>query len=251
MRTESFGATDTGKRRKNNEDAFLVNDRQGLYAVADGVGGNEGGEVASRIAVETLAACTDAGGGGDRTPAMGVPSAADAGASLLRSAFDLANRNILIERGARPGLSQMGTTLTALFVSKGRACIGHIGDSRAYLLRSGRLKQITDDHSIVGEQLRAGVLKPAQARSSPHRHVITRALGIANDLNGDFSGHDLRRNDTVLLCTDGLTEMVDDGAIQKVLTGHAPREAAQKLIIAANERGGVDNITVVVVRVVG
>ena len=251
MRTESCGATDTGKKRKNNEDSFLVHEQFGLFAVADGVGGHEGGEAASRIAVETLrAAVPDQLGDNDRTPPAGRGQQTTPETFAFQQAFLLANGRIRQEQSANPLLSNMGTTLTALLLAKGRAFLGHIGDSRAYLLRSGKLKQITRDHSLVAEQVRSGVLKPEQVRTSPNRHIITRALGIGDEVLAEFTSHDLRQNDTILLCSDGLTEMVDDPAIGKLLTGCPPRESAKKLIKAANERGGVDNITVVVVRVV-
>lgn len=249
MRTSSCGATDAGKKRSNNEDAFLVLERNSLFAVADGIGGNEGGEVASRIAVDTLAsAFPELVGENDRTPPAGISPGGGTETAALRRAFDLANREIRRERESRSGLSQMGTTLTALFVSRDRAFIGHIGDSRAYLLRAGTLKQITQDHSLVADQVRAGVLKPAQVRSSPNRHIITRALGIDDEVDPELTILALQQNDMVLLCTDGLTEMVDDGAIRKIMAASDPPEVAKELVKAANERGGVDNITVVVVR---
>jgi protein phosphatase len=252
MRTESCGATDTGKKRSNNEDAFLVGDQLGLYAVADGIGGHEGGERASRLAVETVrAAVPDLLGDRDSTPPAGRARTADPETFALRQAFALANRGIRQGQTADPLLSNMGTTLTALLLSRDRAFLGHIGDSRAYLLRSGALEQLTRDHSVVAEQVRAGTLRPEQVRTSPYRHIITRALGIADEADPEFTVHEIRRNDTLLLCSDGLTEMVDDQAIGRLLAGGPPRECAGKLIKAANERGGVDNITVVVVRVVG
>ena len=250
MRTESCGATDTGKKRSNNEDSFLVQEQLRLYAVADGIGGNEGGEAASRIAVDVLGeAIPDLIGDKDRTPPADRPRTSDPETYALQQAFVLANRGIRQEQEANPRLSNMGTTLTSLLLSGNRAFIGHIGDSRAYLLRAGNLKQLTHDHSVVAEQVRAGTLKPEQVRSSAHRHMITRALGIADQVNPEFSVHAVTQNDTLLLCSDGLTEMLDDPAIGKLLAGSPPRESVRKLVKAANDRGGVDNITVVVVRI--
>jgi protein phosphatase len=250
MRTESCGATDTGRKRSNNEDAFLVAEKLGLYAVADGIGGNEGGEAASRIAVEMLGtAVPDLLGDKERTPPADRPRNSDPETFALQQAFVLANRGIRQEQAADRRLSTMGTTLTSLLLSGNRAFIGHIGDSRAYLLRSGKLKQLTQDHSVVAEQVRAGTLKREQVRTSAHRHVITRALGIADDINPEFMVHMVKQNDTLLLCSDGLTEMLDDPAIGKLLAGCPPRESVPKLVKAANDRGGVDNITVVVVRI--
>ncbi len=250
MKTTSFGGTDPGKKRRNNEDSFLLRDDVGLYAVADGVGGREGGEVASRIAVEMLAeAVPDLLGEEDRTPPSGLSCANDPELSALRYAITLSNRKIHQTIDLNPGLSGMATTLTALLLKKGRAFLAHIGDSRAYLLRSGELTQLTNDHSLVAEQLRAGLLTPERARRSPNRHVITRALGIDEKASADFAAHTARKDDTFLLCTDGLTEMVDDREIGRILAASSPRDAARTLVDAANERGGVDNITAVVVRI--
>ncbi len=251
MKIISAGVTDPGKRRVNNEDAYLIYDELGLYAVADGVGGHEGGEVASRIAVETLSkVLPDMLGEKDRTPTRGRSSDLAPEIAALRSAVALANRKIRRERELRPDLSDMGTTLTALMVKNARAFLAHVGDSRAYCLQSGELKQLTSDHSLVAEQTRAGVLTPEQARTSPYRHVITRAVGIKCDVLLDIAAQTVQQGDTFLLCTDGLTEMVDDKDIESILAKSPPREAAQELVDAANRGGGVDNITAVVVRIV-
>ncbi len=251
MKRTAFGGTDPGKKRVNNEDALLLNDTLGLYAVADGIGGNEGGEVASRIAVETLGrAMPDLLGEKDRTPPTDRVRADDPSVSALREAVFLANRAIHQERSQNAALSNMGTTLTALLLRDKQAFIAHIGDSRAYLFRAGKLLQLTDDHSFVAEQVRAGIFTLEQARSSPYRHMITRALGIAKDAQAELTTRALKKDDRFLLCTDGLTEMVADAEISRVLEMSSPQEAVQKLLAAANERGGVDNITAVVVWVV-
>jgi PPM family protein phosphatase len=248
MKITSFGGTDTGKKRTNNEDAYLLNDRFCLYAVADGVGGNEGGEVASRIAVETIAVVVpDMLGEKDRTPPSGELSKTDPDTMALKYALTLANRNIRREQSHDPELSGMATTLTALLLRKGRLFLAHVGDSRAYLLRSGKFEQLTNDHSFVAEQLRAGALTREQARTSPYRNVITRALGIDEEVKADFISHALQREDRLLLCTDGLTGMVDDEEISRFLSTATPRDAVQKLLAAANDGGGLDNITAVVV----
>jgi len=248
MKSTAFGKTDPGKKRANNEDALLLNDAMGLYAVADGIGGNEGGEVASRIAVETLAdAMPDLLGEKDRTPPVGRVSTDAPSVSALKEAVFLANQTINQQRSQDPGLANMGTTLTALLLRDKQAFIAHIGDSRAYLFRTGKLLQLTDDHSFVAEQVRAGTFTPEQARSSPYRHMITRALGIAEEAKADLANHGLKKGDRFLLCTDGLTEMVADAEIGRIVATFSPEEAVRKLLAAANERGGVDNITAVVV----
>ena len=248
MKITSFGGSDAGKKRTNNEDVYLLNDDLGLYAVADGVGGSEGGEVASRMAVETLASSMrDLLGEKDRTPPAGLVRAADPALSALQLAFFLSNRVIREARAQTPALAGMGTTLTTLLLKDKHAFLAHIGDSRAYLLRSGEFKQLTIDHSLVGEQVHQGVLTREQARTSSYRHVITRALGIDEEVRINLAKHPLHRGDRFLLCTDGLTEMVEDEEIAGMLSSLPPREAVQKLLVAANDRGGVDNITVVVV----
>jgi serine/threonine protein phosphatase PrpC len=248
MEISSFGGTDPGKKRSNNEDAYLLDDKRSLYAVADGIGGNEGGEVASRIAVEILAeTMPDLLGDADRTPPSGIDRNADPQFFALRQAVTLANRKIRQARSQDSALSNMGTTLTALFLRRKHAFIANVGDSRAYLLRSGEFRQLTADHSVIAEYQAAGMLTPEEARLSPYRHVITRALGIDDEVRPDFTDHALQQNDRLLLCTDGLTEMVEDTEIRRILSGSSPQDAVQKLLAAANDRGGVDNITVVVV----
>lgn len=248
MKIISFGGTDAGKKRKNNEDAYLIDDKIGLYAVADGIGGSEGGEVASRIAVDALAeAIPDLLQEKDQPPNPGIGSKTESDGSLLRQAFTIANNKIRYAAGQNPELSSMGTTLAMILLMNEVACIAHVGDSRAYLLRSGEFKQLTADHSFVADQLRAGVMTAEQARISPYRHVITRALGANGEVLPDVSQLRVQKDDRFLLCTDGLTEMVDDEDIGRILAEAAPREAVQELLAVANDAGGVDNITAVVV----
>jgi serine/threonine protein phosphatase PrpC len=250
MKTASFGGTDTGKKRNNNEDAYLLNDALCLYAVADGVGGNEGGEVASRIAVDTLAEVLPGLlGEGDRTPPLAGTLSADPSLSALEHAFTLSNRRIRQVREQSPEISSMGTTLTAFLIRKGRAFIAHVGDSRAYLSRAGVFRQLTNDHSVVAQQVLAGSITPEHARRSPYRHVITRALGMDDRVAVDTIAQDIQQGDIFFLCTDGLTEMVEDEVISRTLAGADARDAVQKLLAAANEQGGVDNITAVVVKI--
>jgi len=248
MKIISFGGTDPGKRRSNNEDAYLLDDETGLYAVADGIGGSEGGEVASRIAVDALAgAVVNLVREKDQTEPLGLLRKTGLENSVLRQAVTIANNEIRHAQAERPELAGMGTTLAMLLFREEFACIANVGDSRAYLLRSGEFKQLTDDHSFVADQLRAGIMTPEQARTSPYRHVITRALGAADEVQPDVTQHRVQRDDKFLLCTDGLTEMVEDEDIGRIVADAEPREAVQQLLAAANERGGVDNITAVVV----
>jgi len=249
MNVVSFGGTDQGKRRSNNEDAYLQNDGLLLYAVADGIGGNAGGEVASRIAVETVEeTIANILRNESIVPPSTAISDADPQLSLLQQAITLANQKILRSSFQHPALSGMGTTLTVAFFRRNNLLIANIGDSRAYLFRSGTLNQLTADHSFVAERVAAGLLTPQEAKLSPYRHVITRALGIDDVIRADITKHALQRDDLILLCTDGLTEMLEDSDIQHILSA-SQDTVAQELLAAANDRGGVDNITTVVVRV--
>ncbi len=248
MHIIAFGQSEVGKVRANNEDSYLVDDELSLYAVADGIGGHQGGEVASRMAIQSLARITRQRLSREDEAAGNARAAETAGAALGR-AVSCANTLIIDASAQTPHLAGMGTTLTTLLLSGRTAFIAHVGDSRAYLLRDGSLQQITRDHSIVGEQVRAGLLTSEQAKTNPYRHIITRSLGAERDLIVDQQEIAVRQDDVFLLCTDGLTEMVEDRDIQPVLAGFSPSEAAAKLIESANERGGVDNITVVVVKI--
>ena len=250
MRLTSFGKTDEGKRRTNNEDSFLANDRLGLYAVADGIGGHEGGEVASRLAMEALSGILRKQFTDIRSVAKSeVSGEIDQCITSLRGAFDFANTMIREAAARDPDLAGMGTTVTAVLLRPGVSIFAHVGDSRAYLFRDGTLKQLTLDHSLVAEQMRSGLITPDQARISPYRHVITRSVGIRPEVQADLGKFEVEKNDILLLCTDGLTEMVTDDDIARILNSETPPAAAEALIRLANDNGGVDNITVVVVKI--
>ncbi len=252
MKLISSGRTDRGIKRNNNEDAFLADDGLGLYAVADGIGGHAGGEVASQLALETLSrALREHVPLGESIDAYDATRKADQDLSSLRNAVALANEKIRHTAALNPALAGMGTTLTAIILLPSVMLLAHAGDSRAYLLRGMELKQLTDDHSLVAEQVREGLITPEQARTSPYRHVITRAVGIHQEVHADVGMFDVRKNDTLFLCTDGLTEMVRDGDIARIIGSETPPAATESLIRLANDNGGVDNITVVVVRIVG
>ena len=242
------GGTDPGRKRGNNEDAYLIRDELGLYVVADGVGGSEGGEVASRVAVETMSAAMQDMIQRTEVDALhSDPSNGIFQSEKLRAAVTLANQKIRQAQEKSQELVGMATTMTVLLLQDERAYLAHVGDSRAYLLRSGDIKQLTADHSLVAEHVRAGLLTAERARLSPYRHVITRALGIDGDVEPDVYQHDLKKNDRFLLCTDGLTEMVDDQTIGRILEQAAPEDAVRQLLDVANNAGGVDNITAIVV----
>ncbi len=224
--------TDTGRQREANEDSYFV--RAPLFAVADGMGGAQAGEVASRVAVEAFERA------GEAEDADLAPE------ELLRRTVQLANREIFELAQGDTSRSGMGTTLTAALVRGEEISFGHVGDSRAYVLREGKLKQLTDDHSLVEELRRQGRLTRDQAAEHPQRSVITRALGPEPQVEVDTMTFRARPGDVFLLCSDGLTTMLSDDDLLAILKREGGLErAARRLVKAANDRGGKDNITVV------
>ncbi len=225
-------ATDVGRVRDGNEDAYLVDDAMGLVAVADGMGGHRGGEVASATALEALRAAITSG-------------------RPLRESIEDANQAVFTKSLTDTNLRGMGTTLTAgTLVAGGTILVGHVGDSTAYLLHEGELRQVTDDHSLVEELVREGRLTADEAAVHPQRSIITRALGVDASVQVDVYPVELAPGDRLLLCSDGLTGMVQPDEIAATLRREDdPNRAAAQLIDAANQAGGEDNITVVVVAV--
>src|SRR6266536_3098067 len=226
----SAAATDPGRRRRNNEDAYVC--EPPLFAVADGVGGAQAGEVASRLAAAVLK--DDARDDGD-------------GRRRVDALIQEANRRVYERQSQDAAVSGMGTTMTVAFVEDGCVWIGHVGDSRAYLIRDGALEQLTEDHSLVAELVRSGKLSPEEAGTHPQRSVITRALGTDPDVDVDTFSIDSKPGDLFMICSDGLTSMVSDEGILEEIRGHRDdlRAAAKALVRAANKGGGEDNITVV------
>lgn len=222
-------ATDTGRVRDHNEDGYLVDRDLQFAAVADGMGGHRGGEVASATALDALHASFAENGG-------------------LHDAVVAANRAVLDRAEGDQGLHGMGTTLTAgVLGDDGTLLIGHVGDSRAYLVHDGELSRITTDHSVVEELIAAGDLAEEDRERDPRRSMITRAIGLDSDLEVDLYPVALEPGDRVVLCSDGLTAMVGEDAIADVLVAESdPTAAATRLVDAANAAGGVDNITVVI-----
>lgn len=247
MKIRGWGASDVGRRRDHNEDRFLCNDQLGLYAVADGMGGHLGGERASRMAVEileaSLARAVEAATSG--APDVTPLSPADA----LRAAIAEADRRIYDTSAADPEVAGMGTTLTALFFFERRAYLGHVGDSRGYLYRDGRIRQLTDDHSWIQDQVRAGLLSPTEAKESRYRNIITRSVGFEPTVNPDIQDLHPQAGDCFLLCSDGLSNDIGLEEFGQVLTSDFYRDAPRNLIQMANDRGGDDNITCVCVHV--
>jgi protein phosphatase len=224
--------SDTGLVRSSNEDRFIA--EPPIFAVADGMGGRNAGEVAATIAIATLGR-------------VATDGSATSKADLTRL-LEESHREIRARAGAEPDLAGMGTTCTVVLVDGASAHIAHVGDSRAYLLRAGRLDQLTDDHSLVASMVREGLIDEEDARLHRRRNIITRALGADQTLSVDVVTVGLLPADRLLLCTDGLTGYVADAAILDALTSGAdPQRAVDRLIDLANDAGGNDNVTVVII----
>ena len=294
MRLWAWGQSDPGKKRERNEDAYLVDPETGLMAVADGMGGHQGGATASRMAVEyvgreladargnfeaALAGQLQASvrttermpavdGGGDvalapTSPRMlasqldinepTLPGAPPIGTvafspalELMRGVFRRASSAIFEAAWNKPELRGMGTTLTAALVHAGRAHIVHAGDSRCYMFRDGQLRQLTEDHSWIAEQVRSGAISEAEAKSSKFRHVITKSIGFERDIDADMKSVSVSAGDCFVLCSDGMSNYVEHGELERIVAMTWYRRLPETLIELANSRGGDDNITVVV-----
>ncbi len=225
--------THQGLVRSSNQDSLLVD--QGVYGVADGMGGHKGGETASRVAVQVV-----------KNALRGKKAEKRA----LEVAVEAANRRIFDMARHDSALSGMGTTLTFLWKAEKCVHLCHVGDSRAYLLRGGEFRQITDDHSLVAELLRNNMISPDAARTHPYRNVITRAVGVDPVVTADIFTHDTQEDDLWLICSDGLTNMVPDETLASVLKeADSDETAADELMALALEKGGTDNITFVLCRI--
>jgi protein phosphatase len=230
--------TDVGRRRAVNEDRYALAPDLGLYLVADGMGGHTAGQLASHLAAQAA------------VDALRALEAAEASLTeKLRYAVAASNRAIYATARAKPELAGMGTTLVAVLLGDERLALAHVGDSRAYLVRGGRIRQLTDDHSLVAELVRRREISRRDARGHPHRHVLTRALGVRRSVQADLAELTPTPGDTFILCSDGLTGHVDDAEIARISAGESDLDAAcGTLVDLANARGGEDNITVLVVR---
>ncbi len=240
---EAFGLSDVGRVRSRNEDCYAVEEDDHLFIVADGMGGHGNGHVASRIATSAV---RDAFLGEESQDARSIRAIAE----RLRDAIAHAHSQIRKAGEQDNSLRGMGTTLIATVLEEDSAIIGHIGDSRAYALRGSTLTQLTEDHSWVHEQVSAGHLSEDQAREHPFKSVVTRALGGEQSAEADLRRVQLKDGDLLVLCSDGLTGMLTDEEITEILLeGGTLSDRCEKLVSAANERGGVDNITVVLLQV--
>ena len=298
MRLWAWGQSDPGRKRERNEDSYLVDPETGVMAVADGMGGHQGGATASRMAVEYLGrelaevrgnfdaalleqiqgemtvrtteempvvsdlaeASTPPSGsrpvigpiagspvrGSDPTLPPGAVPAFSPALEVMRGVVRRASSAIFEASWARPELRGMGTTLTAMLVHGGRAHVVHAGDSRCYVFRDGQLRQLTEDHSWIAEQLRAGSISEAEARASKFRHVITKSIGFERDIEADTKSVPVSAGDCFLLCSDGMTNYVEHGELERIVAMTWYRRLPATLVELANSRGGDDNITVVV-----
>jgi protein phosphatase len=284
VRLLAWARTDTGRKRDHNEDSHLVDEELGLFAVADGMGGHQGGEHASRLALQVVrqrlvtarADLLDAARriesdrhrelfrttepvnaledtGDQWQPALDPPTApmiegaGPPALTVMKAAARDAGRAIFDAALQDTALRGMGTTLTAMLYDSGRMYVVHAGDSRLYLFRDGTLRQVTEDHSWIAEQIRAGNLTEEEAKESKYRHVITRSVGFEREVDVDGLGLAVEPGDCFLLCSDGMSNHVENAELERILSTTWYRRAPQYLIDLANSRGGDDNVTVVVV----
>lgn len=252
LRVSSAVASDKGLRREENEDSNCVRPDLGLYMVADGMGGHAAGEIASRLAVQTVEAFVSDTKDADpnRTWPFPYDPELSLDANRLKAGFRLANRRISAAMAENDGLRGMATTAAAILLGREHPVVAHVGDSRVYLFRAGELSQITEDHSWVGEQVRAGVLSESDARRHPWRNVVTRALSGGDDPDVEVAHLTLQKGDRLLICSDGLSGVVTTERMQEIVgAGQELEDTCRALIAAANEAGGPDNITVAMLQV--
>lgn len=236
----AYGKTDVGRKRTSNQDSLVINDRIMLYAVADGMGGHKGGEIASSLCTEVLESAVIKML--DRSEDFKV-------GPFLKEAVTLASMRIFERASMDSSLKGMGTTLVSLFIRGKNAYICQVGDSRVYLYRSGELWKITEDHSLVNEQVRSGLINREQADKITYKNVITRSVGFEEIVNVDIYTRELQKGDLFLLCSDGLTSMISDSDIRANIDEHDLAGSVKRLIDASNEAGGNDNISTILVRV--
>lgn len=253
MKFEIAARTDVGKKRANNEDQFLIDQDGGLFIVADGMGGHNHGEVASKMAVDvTHDAMKKFMLNGQKTILGKIDPRFSERANQLASSVRLANQFIFESAKSNPKHQGMGTTIDAVLIQKSKVSVAHVGDSRIYLVREGNLRQITQDHSLVADQVRQGLLKQEEAEKSPMKNVLTRALGVDANAEVDLIEADCYNGDVLIGCTDGLDKMVSGGEILKAVQQmKTPKMIAEHLVDLANAAGGIDNVTVVVAQLGG
>lgn len=236
----AYGKSDIGKKRTTNQDSILLNDKLGLYAVADGMGGHKGGETASAMALEIINTAVEKVSG--RTDLIQV-------IPLLKEAVSLASMKIFERSTMDENLRGMGTTLVGLYFSDDLAYIAQVGDSRVYLYRDGDLWKVTEDHSLINEQIRSGIITKQEAEKLNYKNVITRSVGFEEIVNVDIYTREVEKEDVFLLCSDGLTAMLSDDDIKDLVEPKDLAGSVDKLISKANQCGGVDNVSVILLKV--
>jgi len=249
MEIVSYAISDTGMVRTRNEDSYYRSDELNLYVVADGMGGHRGGDVASRLAVEEIERAVREWSPEDENEITHTDGARPPAESKLLVALKRANAKIWQESTSNPERRGMGTTATSVLMENSEATIAHVGDSRAYLIRENVIKQITEDHSWVNEQVKAGFITSEEAKTHRLKNLITRSLGHEADVKVDVVRLKAEQSDLFLLCSDGLTNLVEDEEMQNLLIGLDPDSALKRMVELANERGGHDNITAVMIKV--
>ncbi len=253
MRLSHAGTSDVGRKRAHNEDAYLLLPEENLFCVADGMGGHASGEVAARIAVEEMAEFFRmTGRDEDATWPFRMDPSRGYDENRLLAGVKLANLRIFERAATDQRLRGMGTTMVAVSFPRGGdgVLVGHVGDSRAYLLRGGAIRQVTEDHSLLNDYKKSRALTPEEIEAFPHKNVIVRALGMKDAVEVDLAREELVDGDVLLLCSDGLSGMVADERIAEIVRGYPKdlRGAAQALVDAANDAGGQDNVTCVLVQ---
>jgi len=250
LKVVAAGVTDVGRKRDHNEDSFLIDEDLKLFVVADGMGGHAGGGTASRIAVETIdrelrQVRTSQGSVLEaRTPLQDSPVP-----EAIRAAVERACIAIYSKAQEDPRLAGMGTTVISLLMKEDQAFFAHVGDSRAYLIRGDLIQQISEDHSLVNEQIKAGMITPEEAKHSRYKNIITRSVGFEEEVQVDVMGLLSEAGDVFILCSDGMANMMEDAEILHIVRHHPLTEVPRTLVDLANERGGDDNITVIAVQI--
>ncbi|MGO9137544.1 MAG: Stp1/IreP family PP2C-type Ser/Thr phosphatase [Syntrophales bacterium] len=246
MEVFACGRTDKGLVRPNNEDGFYIDDNAGLLVVADGMGGHASGEIASKLALDVIKDYFKAFKEGKTALIGKLDEGYSEMAKALGSSVRLANQAIYEAAKSNTGWQGMGTTVAAVVINRNRLSIAHVGDSRVYLVRAGDIEQLTDDHSVVYEQVKRELLTREDAQKSEIRNLLTRALGVATNVEVDISELTLSTGDILILCTDGLNSMVSDNDILTItVSTKDPAAVCDRLVEVANKQGGNDNITVI------
>lgn len=237
MKVRSCAISDVGRKRQKNEDSYLINDELGLFVVADGMGGHAGGEYASRIAITTI------------EEMLRNRETKASGEDIIRKAIQDAGQRIISKAEEDRALKGMGTTVISLYLENKKAIMAHVGDSRGYLFRDGVLEQLTEDHSLVNEQVKSGFITAEEAKTHQFKNIITRSVGVTPEVEVDILSKKLKAGDAFLLCSDGLSNLVELSEMENRLREKEPVLAAKAMVDLANKRGGDDNITLVLIEI--